>query len=608
MNQAESCKGRVTPQPSRQPFHTLAAPLKTLAYLIERPALRLLLLIPTLLMVLTACQCGRNALTPEPPGQLEDQFDSSAENEPTVQVFAFTQGDGSANASGLAVDADGNVVVSGDFSGQLDLSRDGQPDVYSRGGSDLLLAKFDPAGGLLWVKTAGGPGEERGYRIALGLDGSIYWSGSFEHEVDFDGDGIVDVRSRGESDVFVVRHDREGNLMWARSAGGPAVDYSQDIELDPLGSAYIAGDFTDHADFNDDGVADVTGIDGREIFIAKWTDDGEWVWTASGVGPGNDRGVGVAVDDDGSAYLTGWIQGKATFGRNVVVEVGTHGFDSGVDASLDSDGNVYVAGMARGETYRDYGMFLAAYETSGELRWTQTLAAESMTEVDESGDGDASVAKFDKNGEQQWVGLAGGSGTDAFRQGLALPQGILVGGLVTAGFSWGTGAESDAASSSIVVAALDANGVPQWSSLVGSVGEGSIRCIAVEDDGAIFAAGYHTGTLGPARSWVVPEARVSCLSYASALAGDEPTRSGRGAQDPEILQNETHGPASHIGDEYSSTPVIWATSDKSGSRQANSLLDPNNTLCSQFCTGDRRRPVSHRESLANENKASSPYA
>ena len=216
-----------------------------------------------------------------PPLQFEDQFDSSAENEPTVQVFAFTQGDGSATASGLAVDADGNVVVSGDFNGQLDLSGDGRADVYSRGGLDLLLAKFDPAGSLLWVKTAGGPGEERGYRLALGLDGSIYWTGSFEHEVDFDGDGIVDVRSRGESDVFVARHDREGNLMWARSAGGPAVDYSQDLELDPLGSAYIAGDFTDHADFNDDGVADVTGIDGREIFIAKWTDDGDLVWAAS---------------------------------------------------------------------------------------------------------------------------------------------------------------------------------------------------------------------------------------------------------------------------------------------------------------------------------------
>lgn len=428
-----------------------------------------------------------------------------ADNEPTVQVFASTNGEGSATASGIAVDTDGNVVVSGDFSGHLDLSGDGQPDVHSRGGLDLLLAKFDRGGHLLWVKTAGGPGEERGYRLALRADGSIYWTGSFEHDVDIDGDGTLDLRSRGKSDVFVARHDRDGNLMWARSAGGPGIDYSQDIELDARGSAYIAGDFTDHADFNDDGAADVVGVQGREAFIAKWADDGEWVWTAPGVGPGNDRGVGVAVDDDGSAYLTGWIQGQANFGRNNMIEAGTGGFDSGLDASLDSDGNVYVVGMARGTTSLDYGMFLAAYDTNGELRWTRTLSVESSSDAGEAGDGDALVAKFDKNGMQQWVHLAGGADTDAFRQVVVSSQGVLIGGLVSTGFSWGVHTESDAAGSSMVVAMLDTAGRPQWSSLVGIAEEGNIRCIAVEDDGGILAAGYHSGPLRLAQSAILPE-------------------------------------------------------------------------------------------------------
>ncbi len=427
--------------------------------------------------------------------------------ETTVQVFASTNGEGSATASGIAVDADGNVIVSGDFSGDLDLSGDGQPDVSSRGGSDLLLAKYDRAGHLLWVKTAGGPGEERGYRVALRADDSIYWTGSYEHDVDIDGDGTIDLRNQGKSDVFVAKHDRDGNLMWARSAGGPRVDYSQDIELDADGSAYIAGDFSDHADFNDDGVADVTGIEGREAFIAKWTADGEWAWAAAGVGPGNDRGVGVAVDGKGSAYLTGWIQGKADFGQNATLEAETHGFDSGVDASVDADGNVYVVGMARGKASPDYGMFLAAYGTRGELRWARTLSLDSSPGA--GGDGDALLGKFDRSGRQQWVHLAAGTDADHFRQVVVSPRGVLVGGAVSTGFSWESDRVSPATGSSLVVAVVDMSGRPQWSSLVGTAREGSIRCIAVEKDGGILAAGYHSGALRVGLSEILPEPAAS---------------------------------------------------------------------------------------------------
>ena len=430
------------------------------------------------------------------------------DSEPTVQVFASTRGEGSATASGIAVDTDGNVVVSGDFSGDFDLSGDGKPDVHSRGGLDLLLAKFDRAGHLLWVKTAGGPGQERGYRLALRADGSVYWTGSYEHDVDIDGDGTVDLRSRGRSDVFVARHDRDGNLMWARSAGGPGVDYAQDIEVDAQGSAYIAGDFSDHADFNDDGVADVTGIERREAFMAKWTADGDWVWTVAGVGPGNNRGVGVAVDGNGTVYLTGWIQGKADFGRNIVLEAERHGFDSGVDASVDSEGNVYVVGMARGETSPDYGMFLAGYDPRGELRWARTLSLDSTHSVGEVGDGDAFLAKFDKNGRQQWVHLAGGSGSDAFRHVVVSPREVAVGGWGSTEFSWGKDTESDVTGPSIVVATFDMSGRPQWSSSIG-VAEGNVRCIAVEEDGGILAAGYHSGALRLDLREILPETAPS---------------------------------------------------------------------------------------------------
>ena len=427
--------------------------------------------------------------------------------DPTVEVFAASSGEGAATATGVAVDADSNVVVSGDFSGHLDLSGDGQPDVHSHGSLDLLLAKFDRTGRLMWVKTAGGPGKERGYKVALGSDGSAYWTGSYEHEVDFDGDGSLDLRSRGRSDVFVAKHDRDGGLLWARSAGGPGVDYAQDIEVDVEGSAYIAGDFRDHADFNDDGVADVTGVGGQEAFVAKWSTNGDWSWTAAGVGPGSDRGVGVAVDDEVGVYLTGWIQGEADFGRNTVLEAEHGGFDSGLDSSIDSEGNVYVAGEARGKTSVDFGMFLAAYDLDGDLRWARTLSLDAPRSRGEVGDGDAMLSKFDKNGRQQWVRVVGGSDTDLFRHVSVSTHEVVVGGVGSPAFSWGADAEPEVAGPSIVVASFDTSGRLQWSSFVNSaIAQGAaVRCVAVEADGGILAVGYNDGALRLGAKEILPE-------------------------------------------------------------------------------------------------------
>jgi len=299
----------------------------------------------------------------------------------------------------------------------VDLDGDGSIDASSKGGTDIFLLKLDQQGKLVWIRTVGGKGAERAYRVELGADETIHWTGSFGADVDFDNDGVADLRSHGDLDISVAKHTRDGDLIWVHGAGGTKLDYSQDLALDSAGAVYIAGDFQAEADFNDDGKPDVTGEGGREALIAKWSAQGEWLWTRAARGPGNDRAVGVAVDHEGRAYLTGFFQGEADFSPGVRVRAGAPGFDSGYDAEMDRNGFIYVTGAVLGaKQYSGHDMFLAAYEPDGQLVWVQTLSEEPLLRSQDAGKNELYVAKYRRDGHRQWLRIGGGPGDDFLRR------------------------------------------------------------------------------------------------------------------------------------------------------------------------------------------------
>ena len=72
-------------------------------------------------------------------------------------------------AERVIVDDAGNVYVSGSFDQKLE-------DTVSLGGTDVFLAKYDSELNRLWLETKGTVGSESVGRLALGRDGSLYWS------------------------------------------------------------------------------------------------------------------------------------------------------------------------------------------------------------------------------------------------------------------------------------------------------------------------------------------------------------------------------------------------------------------------------------------------
>ena len=71
----------------------------------------------------------------------------------------------------------------------------------------------------------GGTDEDEGYSITTDASGNVYVTGTFQETADFDtGEGTVNLTSNGTYDIFFTKYSPDGELIWAKSAGGSSSD------------------------------------------------------------------------------------------------------------------------------------------------------------------------------------------------------------------------------------------------------------------------------------------------------------------------------------------------------------------------------------------------
>ena len=139
-----------------------------------------------------------------------------------------------------ATDAQGNIFVAGSFDGTLTF---GRRKLHAQN-FDVFVGKYSPAGRLLWARSAGGSGTDEASGLAVDPEGDVIVAGRFTGEADFDpsaGEHLL--RSRGRSDAFVWKLDERGQLRWAQRAGGKHDDAATAITTDADGNLFIAGFF-----------------------------------------------------------------------------------------------------------------------------------------------------------------------------------------------------------------------------------------------------------------------------------------------------------------------------------------------------------------------------
>jgi len=240
----------------------------------------------------------------------------------------------------IAVDAYGNSYVTGYFKSSS--CSFGTITLNSSGYEDIFVAKMDSNGNWMWAKQAGGTSEDGGTSIAVDANGNSYVTGSFKESANF---GTTTLTSSGSWDIFVAKIDHNGNWLWAKQAGGTDNNGGISIAVDANGNSYVTGGFYGSSCSFSTITLINSSIEYSDIFVAKIDYNGNWLWAKQAGGTGYDAGYGIAVDTNGNSYVTGEFDGSATFGTTTFTSSG--GSDIFV-AKLDSNGNWLWAKQAGG--------------------------------------------------------------------------------------------------------------------------------------------------------------------------------------------------------------------------------------------------------------------
>jgi len=244
----------------------------------------------------------------------------------------------------LVSDSQGNIYVTG-FLSNADF--DDHPAVFDAitinvAAFDTLayVAKLSNDGNWQWVRTFEGIVDHRDNGIGVDDENNVYVVGGFTGTKEF---GTETLTSEGEVDVFVVKYLPNGIFQWAAQAGGELKDRGNAIVDGHDGYMYVAGEFRDVCKFGSQELNNYGGPKGRDIFAAKLTKTGEWVWASkAGSKKGSDRANSITSNYQGNIFLTGQFSSDAKFGANEI------------DSSGDS-----------------VQVFISAIDTNGVWRWVK---------------------------------------------------------------------------------------------------------------------------------------------------------------------------------------------------------------------------------------------
>jgi uncharacterized protein (AIM24 family) len=242
------------------------------------------------------------------------------------------------NVNGVAIDADGNIFVTGYFQGTVNF---GGGSLSSAGGQDIFVAKYSANGDHLWSRSFGSVWDDTGYGVAIDADGDIFVTGYFQGTVNFGGGSLS---SAGGQDIFVAKYSgTNGNHLWSRTFGSSGSDDGGNgvAVVDNIGNVTVTGYFRNTVDF---GGGPLTSAGGSDIFVAKYSgDNGNHIWS---------KRFGNTSEDVGSSL-------KVDSGNNIIV---TGSFSRSVDFG---DGPLSSAGLT--------DIFVAKFTTSGMHQWSESF-------------------------------------------------------------------------------------------------------------------------------------------------------------------------------------------------------------------------------------------
>ena len=140
----------------------------------------------------------------------------------------------------------------------------------SAGEDDIFISKTSPSGVVLWAKRIGGHGTDHANSIAMDHEGNVIVTGSFHETADFDpGPNVFPLSAGVDGDAYIAKLDANGEFIWAIQITGDAFNEIRSVKTDASNNIFVTGLFEETADFDPtDGVSLLTSKGLEDIFLA----------------------------------------------------------------------------------------------------------------------------------------------------------------------------------------------------------------------------------------------------------------------------------------------------------------------------------------------------
>ncbi|MCE3295692.1 MAG: hypothetical protein K0R65_1406 [Crocinitomicaceae bacterium] len=319
------------------------------------------------------------------------------------------------NLTSIQQTTDGGYIISGtSFSNNGDVSGN-----HGNGSPDCWIVKLDSLGNLMWQKSLGGFYNEYASSIIQTNDGGYIFTGSADS---YDGD----VGSNyGYSDMWVVKLNGAGTIVWENNLGGTQNDSGREIHLTSDGGYIVAGE---SKSINGNVTGNHGGID---YWIVKLNASGTIVWQKSLGGSDDDFAPSLIETTEGEYIICGF-----SFSSDGDVSQALGHSDNWV-VKLDPNGNI-VWDRSFGGSSGDSGKCLNKTLDGNYIMasWSQSYDGDVSTDMSS---GDIWITKIDPSGNLLWEKSIGGSESD-------IPTTIYTlatGGYIVSGYSWSTDFDLD---------------------------------------------------------------------------------------------------------------------------------------------------------------------
>lgn len=316
-----------------------------------------------------------------------------------------------------AADSNNGFWIGGDFSNTVNLDFNGGTQNFtSQGAEDAFVARYDAAGAFMWVRTFNGANSQHAYNITCDDSSNVYITGTFKGSMDVDpGSAATLVNALGTYDnVFIVKLNPLGDLVWYRTIQSSGQQIVSDIEVDKTGNIIVSGYFSGTVTFNyfpSTSGAVLSTSSGYEGFVMKLRPNGVFNWVlkiSSQYAPNPFCYVfAAAIDTAGTIYTCG--KGANAAGN----------FDAIINRIDSSGSNITGVKLSNAQecSFNDMALDSAAHLCltgyySGTLDFDPGAAIVTSTA---SAGKDMFVLKLDTNWTYTWHQAIGGNGPDEGR-------------------------------------------------------------------------------------------------------------------------------------------------------------------------------------------------